>query len=272
MPKKLNKYQKARRNKWRNRGKFPNFDIGEIYFKPLTPWDAAKHKTLCEVSAEHLGEYLGWAEDVSKWHMKHHIRWITTHQKIKAPYESFGAWYKDKLIGFFTFSPAQDFLGVQICYYVSSECNKRGIATLATSALVEKAFTLAQFEYAELHIDVENIASQRVAQKCGFEPVIDYSCPKSGTKGSGKMQIWVHVNPQNRSGITLDNFRNQEYSYLIPAYHSYSTALASAKAMEIVLDKIKRVQLALANKIPLSEVQDVLDEYGDLTLDSNKIS
>jgi Acetyltransferase (GNAT) domain len=174
------------------------------------------------------------------------LRWITSHRRIEEPFNSYGAFYNDRLLGFFNYSPANDYLGVQICYYVSDHCGGRGVATLVTETLVEKAFLFGKFEYVELHIDIANIPSQRVAQKVGFEPVVDYTCPKSGTLGSGKMQVWVKINPKTKYGVTLDDFREGKYEYLAPAYQDLRTAYEATQTMAILIDKLKRAKLALA--------------------------
>jgi len=195
--------------------------------------------------------------------MKDHLKWINDHSKYQAPYEALGAFYEDQLLGFFTYSPAHDFLGVQICYYVSDKAMGRGIATLATETLVQKAFTLGGFGYVELHIDVENLGSKKVATKVGFEPVITYSSPKSGTLGSGTMQVWVLINPAKRDQITLEDFKEEKFEYLALAYQNLQFALASARAMREITDKLTRARKALAGEIPLSEVQDIIEEQAN---------
>ena len=241
MPKKNTKQNKNNRLKWRNRGWMPHFEIGDIHLRELTPYDAARHKQLCETSAGYLGNYLGWAESAHQWSMKAHLQWLAIHSRSKDPFNSFGAFYGDRLLGFFTYANAKDFLGVQICYYVDQECAGRGIATLVTETMVDRAFILGGFEYVELHIDIDNIASQKVAEKVGFTPVVSYSCPKSGKKGTGKMEVWVKLNPKGKSGVTLDDFRNDDNSYLIPAYINHRNALAAAKAITEVVKMIQNI-------------------------------
>ena len=230
-----------RRQKWQNRGWMPRFEIGDIHLRELTPWDAPKHKQLCDTSARYLGNYLGWAENAHQWSMKQHLQWISDHGRTKDPYNCYGAFYGDRLLGFFTYANAKDFLGVQICYYVDKECAGRGIATLVTETMVERAFILGGFEYAELHIDVDNLASQKVAAKVGFQPVINYLCPKSGTNGTGKMEVWIKLNPEGKSGITLEDFKNQDNSYLLPAYINQHRAVAAAKALNEVVKMIQYI-------------------------------
>ena len=263
MPKKGKKQQEASRRAWRNRGSIPQFDIGDIQLKAVKPEHALLHKNLCDTSKDSIGAYLGWAEDLHKWALKNHLTWIAKHARIAEPFNSYGAFYKGRLLGFFNYCPAGDYLGVQICYYVSEHCAQRGIATLVTETMVEKAFLLGGFEYVELHIDTKNLGSQRVAEKLGFQSVVDYTCPKSGSRGSGKMQVWVKINPRSRYGATLEDFREGKYEYLAPAYQNLRTVYERSQEMAVIADRLKRAKLALAGKIPLSEVSDILEKYMD---------
>jgi RimJ/RimL family protein N-acetyltransferase len=239
----------------------PQFDIGEIVIRPLNESDAFSHKQLCDVSADYLNKYLGFADDIGKWNIGHHKKWISDHQLAGYPFQAYGAFYGKHLLGFFTYGRAGDLLGTQICYYVSKDCSSRGIASEVTSVLVEKAFSLIGFDYVELHIDKHNEPSKKVAKKSGFSLVKAYQSPKIGSHGTGNMELWVNVNPSNTHGITLENFINDDYDYLIPVYQNIETALTSAHQMKIIADKIRRAKLALSGQIPLDDVQDIFDDY-----------
>ena len=225
MPKRRNtieKHEKVHRN----------FDAEDIILKPVTMYDVLKHKQMCEVSKEYLGDYLGWAEDIGKWEMQHHLKWVAAHCKTKGYWEAYGAFLHGQMVGFITFSPAKDFLGIQICYYTNALFKSKGICTLLTEMMVQRAFIINKFHYAELHIDIENIGSKRVAEKNGFEIIKDYSCSKSGNKGSGNMQVWVKINPKYALEITLEDFRNGTDEYLAPAYQSLSAAFQAIKSVQ----------------------------------------
>ncbi len=257
MPKKGKKKRALARARWKNRGAIPYFEVGEIQLKRVGPEHALQHKTLCDTSSESLGAYLGWAENVSRWRLKDHIGWLQVFHRIAEPFNSYGAFYKDRLVGYFSYGAAVDHLGVQICYYVSDYCAGRGIASEVTETLVEKAFVMGKFEYVELHIDIENIPSQAVAKKVGFEAVHKYNCAKSGNKGSGKMEVWVKINPKSKYGVTLDDFREGKFEYLIPAYHDLNSAYRAASLMAEIADGIRKVQQALAGEIPISELESI---------------
>ena len=260
MPKKGKKKRAIARAKWRNRGFIPQFEVGDIQLQRVEARHALQHKTLCDTSSESIGSYLGWAENVSKWRIKDHIGWLTVFNRIPEPFNSYGAFYKDRLVGFFSYGAAVDHLGVQICYYVSDYCAGRGIASAVTDTLVQKAFVMGK------HIDIENIPSQMVARKVGFEQVHDYKCAKSGNKGSGQMQVWVKINPNTKYGVTLEDFREGKFEYLTPAYQDLNSAYRAAALMAEIADGINKVQLALAGKIPISELESLANKNSEADL------
>jgi RimJ/RimL family protein N-acetyltransferase len=231
-------------------------DIEDITLRPITMYDVLKHKRMCDASKKDLGKFLGFAEEIGEWEMKHHLKWIASHVKLKGYYQAFGAFYEDHMLGVITFSPAKDFLGIQICYYTSSLYSSRGICTLLTDLMVSRAFFMENFRYVELHIDIENIGSQRVAEKNKFEVVADYECSKSGRLGSGKMQVWVKINPKYSAELSLEDFRNNDDSYLAPAYQSLDSAFNALKELQnlaSIVQSLKPLEASLNSPYRSSE-------------------
>ena len=245
--------------KKKNRNKFRQYpyklsDIEDITLRPITMYDVLKHKRMCEASKDNLGNYLGFAEDIGRWEMKHHLKWIASHVKLKGYYQAFGAFYEEHMLGVITFSPAKDFLGIQICYYTSSLYASKGICTLLTDLMVSRAFVMENFRYVELHIDVENIGSKRVAEKNDFAVVADYDCSKSGRLGSGKMQVWVKINPKYSGELTLEDFKNNDDSYLSPAYQSLGSVFSAIKELQNIAFMVQSLQSQqVGQKRPLQQ-------------------
>lgn len=194
---------------------------------------------MCDSSKSSLGEFLGFAENIGRWEMKHHLKYIAHQVRLTGYYQTFAAFYKDQMLGVIMFSPAKDFFGVQICYYTNEKYSGKGIGTLLTETLVQKAFDVDNFRYVELHIDIKNRPSQRIAEKKGFEPVVDYDCAISGNSGSGKMQVWVKINQKYCTEITLENFRNDDTSYLAPAYQSLDTVFNAINELQAIALMLK---------------------------------
>jgi hypothetical protein len=90
------------------------FDAGEVVLRSVGPMDAIAHKKLCQSSANYLGNYLGWAIDAHNWSLKQHVGWLSRHMRISHPYESYGAFFNENLVGFFSYSVGTSFLTTQI--------------------------------------------------------------------------------------------------------------------------------------------------------------
>jgi len=58
--------------------------------------------------------------------------------------------------------------GLEIGYWVDVDQQGQGIATAATEALTNLAFTLPEIDRVEIHHDVTNLASARIPQKLGY--------------------------------------------------------------------------------------------------------
>jgi hypothetical protein len=70
----------------------------------------------------------------------------------------------------------------------------KGVASMALKHLSDIAFFKHNYLHIELHIDIDNVASRRVAEKSGFEVIDGYSGLPIGTKGSGNMEVFALVN------------------------------------------------------------------------------
>jgi len=61
--------------------------------------------------------------------------------------------------------------GLEIGYWVHPDYTGRGVATAASAALTEAAFTLPSIDRVEIHHDILNLASERVPAKLGYSAV-----------------------------------------------------------------------------------------------------
>jgi RimJ/RimL family protein N-acetyltransferase len=189
-----------------------NFNIGELTILPLSIRHTSHYMKACRESKNYLGDFLDWGENVQNLPFKNHLNFIQGCIKTSKYYPSFSVFYGERFVGFFSYSPACDLYGVQICYWISRPFSGKGIATEVTDLLVERAFLGYRFNYVELHIDEENIASKRIPEKLNFS-VFDHYSDKMGTKGSGKMQLWVKDNPYPRFRQTVKVKLNRNLSF-----------------------------------------------------------
>jgi RimJ/RimL family protein N-acetyltransferase len=157
--------------------------------------DTLPHKKAAQRSRGYLGNYLSWGEDAADWSLRQHTLFLLDSSNIKNQQTAYVAYYKEKFAGLFVLGLESDSFGGQICYWTPAEMSGRGIATAVTDYLTELVFQKFDWTYVFLHIDEANIASSRVAEKCGYHVLEEYECEKNGTYGTGKMKLWVKYSP-----------------------------------------------------------------------------
>lgn len=75
----------------------------------------------------------------------------------------------DQMIGMVGMGLEDTLNEVEVAYFMSEEYKRRGYTAEAVSALVEWCFRVSDVPYLVLTIDCANVASCRLAEKCGFE-------------------------------------------------------------------------------------------------------
>jgi RimJ/RimL family protein N-acetyltransferase len=157
--------------------------------------DTLPHMKAAKSSRGYLGEYLEWGVTAPDWNIQDHTDFLLRNLKGASTQTSYVAYYKDRFAGLFNLGLEDGTLGGQICYWTTRELAGQGIATSVTDYLTWVAFMNLRWAHVQLHIDQENVGSSRVAEKCGFHILQDYKCEKNGTKGSGKMNVWIKYSP-----------------------------------------------------------------------------
>ena len=76
----------------------------------------------------------------------------------------------DAIVGIAGHGPVEDNV-VEINYWIGEPCWGRGLATEAANAVIAQAFGTLEIGALRGQTRVENIGSQRVLEKCGFERV-----------------------------------------------------------------------------------------------------
>jgi RimJ/RimL family protein N-acetyltransferase len=82
--------------------------------------------------------------------------------------------------------------GLEIGYWVRSDCTGRGVATAAAAGLCGAALAMDGVSRVEIHCDAGNTASAAIPPKLGFhlDRIEDRSATSPGT--SGQHMIWVY--------------------------------------------------------------------------------
>lgn len=86
---------------------------------------------------------------------------------------------------------------LEIGYWVHSAHTGHGFATAATSALAESGLAWPGIDRVEIHHDVENPASGRVAAKAGFQELGPVEAEKKAPRDSGTHLVWVLRRPDS---------------------------------------------------------------------------
>ena len=82
---------------------------------------------------------------------------------------------------------------LDIGYWVDVDHLGRGIATRTARLLADEALAHDDVHAVEIHHDVYNVASGRVAEKAGFTAVADYEREPEGPGGCGVFRRWMRV-------------------------------------------------------------------------------
>ncbi|MEO6142956.1 MAG: GNAT family N-acetyltransferase [Dermatophilaceae bacterium] len=80
---------------------------------------------------------------------------------------------------------------LEIGYWIHSAHSGQGFATAATSALAEAGLARPGIGRVEIHHDVDNTASGRVAAKAGFQELGQTPAERQAPRDSGTHLVWV---------------------------------------------------------------------------------
>ena len=85
---------------------------------------------------------------------------------------------------------------LEIGYWVHSAHTSRGLATAAVLALAEAGLEWPGIDHVEIHHDVENHASGRVAAKAGFQELGVIPAERQAPRDSGTDLVWARNSPR----------------------------------------------------------------------------
>jgi ribosomal-protein-alanine N-acetyltransferase len=97
-------------------------------------------------------------------------RWETRDNSSSPESKVFSVYYKDKLVGqiiLYDFTNGES-KKCSVSYWIDEFCAKRGITTTALKLVISHAFVVLDVDVVEAAIQIENLASIRVAEKVGF--------------------------------------------------------------------------------------------------------
>jgi len=171
-----------------------NINEDLLIITPISPLEAKEHMNLYREGRNKIDDFLELGESFHLYTFKYHAKLLLDMYKSPSDYPAFSIKYGKELVGMFIFSPGKYIGGVQMVYYIRPKFQGRGIASFALKHLSNIAFYNLKYLHIELHIDVDNTASKKVAEKSGFVSSFDYQGELIGTKGSGNFEIYTLIN------------------------------------------------------------------------------
>jgi len=177
--------------------------VNEDYLEiiPLNPLLAKEHMNMYREGRGYLDDFLELGQDFHLYHFKYHAKLLIDLHKTPEDYPAFMIKYGKKIIGTFIFVPPKFIGGVQLIYMIRKGYEGRGVATVVLQRLAERAFYGHNFLHLELHIDIDNTASKKVAEKAGFVVIDGYSDTPIGKKGSGNIEVFAQVNKLSKEFV-----------------------------------------------------------------------
>jgi RimJ/RimL family protein N-acetyltransferase len=164
-----------------------------IAIYPCTPRYALSHMEFIQAGKGFYDKYLELDKFDFQANIMQHTKWLIDESKSKE-FPIYFLLDGEKVIGKFIFSPGNFMGGIQLAYFMHPKYTGRGLASFAVEQLSQMDFYNSNHLHVELHIDVENKPSQRVAEKCGFQVIDTYDYRKIGFEGSGFFEVWAKTN------------------------------------------------------------------------------
>lgn len=164
-----------------------------ISIYPCTPRFSLAHMHFMNAGKGYYDKFLEFDKFDFQLDIKKHTKWLISDSKDKE-FPVYFLMHDNKMIGKFSFSESHFLGGIQLSYFMHPGYAGQGLATFTVDQLCQMAFYNLNRLHVELHIDVENKASQRVAEKNGFQVIDRYDYEKIGFEGSGFFETWARTN------------------------------------------------------------------------------
>jgi len=166
----------------------------------LQRWTADRAGDLDQAINESLPELMPFAP----WATADHGLEATTRYLVEAQSD----WDKGTTFHYALLSPDGEVLGscslltrqgpgvLEIGYWVHSSCAGQGYATAVALALAETGLAQPGIDRVEIHHDIKNPASGRIAAKAGFHQVGSIEVEPRAPGESGTHLVWARSRPQ----------------------------------------------------------------------------
>ena len=150
----------------------PEFSSTRLLLRRYRPEDSAAYFQMLQANREHLREFLPtlWQE------VQNEADVATVLRQLAAEWDArnlfiFGVWEKESgsYVGeLYLANPDWQVPCVELGYFLVKDKTGSGYATEAAQAMIQFAFEQLKVSRIDLQCAADNLASQRVAERCGF--------------------------------------------------------------------------------------------------------
>jgi ribosomal-protein-serine acetyltransferase len=182
---------------WRPRQAPPErIEVGAMVIRRYTVDDAATLHHAITSSVEHLRPFMPWIADEP--------RSLDDRRALIAAWDAqwrdrsdfvMGVFDTDQLVASTGLHPRRGAGVLEIGYWVRVDRIGHGIATRVVSAIATAATQMSDVASLEIHHDLANHASRRVAEKAGFVLVGEYDSQRSSPGDTGRSLCWERPSP-----------------------------------------------------------------------------
>jgi len=122
-----------------------------------------------EANKEYIGEYLDFVDTIEGEQSQIDFLKMRFNQEAEGTGRQYMITYADEIVGSIDLhNISKDFKRAEVGYWLIPIVAGKGVMSLAVQAVLAIAFEDMRLNKVSLHADVDNIASNRVAQKNGF--------------------------------------------------------------------------------------------------------
>lgn len=139
-----------------------------LVLEQLQPTDAEMVFSLVEASRTELAEYLPWVDDTKTSEDTRAYILKTLEDRKDGTAYHYGMLFNNEIVGHISLMHADAKSEPEIGYWIATEAAGNGITTDAVSALTDFGLHTLQLDNIVIKAEPANIASNRVAEKCGY--------------------------------------------------------------------------------------------------------
>ncbi|WP_164479049.1 GNAT family N-acetyltransferase [Nakamurella antarctica] len=156
------------------------------------PEEAAALHAVIPANVDHLRPYMAWiALEPQTLDQRRELLETWAADWASGGDLTVGIWRAGQLVGSGGLHRRPGPGGLEIGYWVARDHLNQGIATAASRALTDLAFTVPGIERVQITHDVNNLASARIPATLGFRRLPDRpSCIAQGPAGTGIEGLW----------------------------------------------------------------------------------